>query len=402
MVDVSIAGRAAPAGVAAIPDSQSNVLQRGVLAVDRGERRHGAGAAGAGAVERLSAHLSRHRRLPVAADRQARSAWAARRSTACSSMPASRPRSGRMSILQAALTAWLIVLTMRAQGLGGRPWLALGIVAMLTVCTSLPWFAGQLMPDILFPAAVLAIYLLAFQAAQLTWWERCGLAAVIVIAIPSHMAAAGLCVALIAALWLLARVAPHGAAEAAPAAGRRRGRRRRRVLSDLELRHHRHLRLHAGRLELPVRPPDRGRHRRPLSRRALPGSGAAAVRVQSRLAGRGRRVAVGRHAVLHARRLGRLRRRGARHHRRHPRALSAACMPRPRVAATLKQFVAFQTEISITDNEPTIATLADRTPQLFDAIHARAPAGRSFRRGAAQFPARAGRRPCDRRPWRSP
>ena len=48
-------------------------------------------------------------------------------------------------------------------GLGGRPWLALGIVAMLTVGTSLPWFAGQLMPDILFPAAVLALHLLAFR-----------------------------------------------------------------------------------------------------------------------------------------------------------------------------------------------------------------------------------------------
>jgi len=111
------------------------------------------------------------------------------------------------AIAQAALTAWLIVLTLRAQGLGGRPWLALGIVAMLTVGTSLPWFAGQLMPDILFPAAVLALYLLAFHAGQHAMWERFALAAVIVVAIPSHMAAAGMCVAVIAALWLLPRVA---------------------------------------------------------------------------------------------------------------------------------------------------------------------------------------------------
>jgi hypothetical protein len=110
------------------------------------------------------------------------------------------------AIAQAALTAWLIVLTMRAQGLGGRPWLALGIVAMLTVGTSLPWFAGQLMPDILFPAAVLALYLLAFHAGQHAMWERFALAAVIVVAIPSHMAAAGMCVAVIAALWLLPRI----------------------------------------------------------------------------------------------------------------------------------------------------------------------------------------------------
>jgi hypothetical protein len=76
---------------------------------------------------------------------------------------------------------------------------------MLTVGTSLPWFAGQLMPDILFPMAVLALYLLSFRSERLAPWERFCLAAVIVAAIPSHMAAAGMCVAIIAALWLLSR-----------------------------------------------------------------------------------------------------------------------------------------------------------------------------------------------------
>jgi hypothetical protein len=110
------------------------------------------------------------------------------------------------AVLQSALTIWLIVLTMRALGLGGRPWLALGIVAMLAVCTSLPWFSGQLMPDILFPAAVLALYLLSFRDEQLKRWERITLSAVIALAIPSHMAAAGMCVAVILALWLLVRI----------------------------------------------------------------------------------------------------------------------------------------------------------------------------------------------------
>ncbi len=108
-------------------------------------------------------------------------------------------------LLQSALTVWLIVLTLRASALGGRPWLALGIVAMLTIGTSLPWLAGQLMPDILFPAAVLALYLLAFRSDQLAAWERIALVAVIAFAIPSHMAAAGMCVGVIAALWLLSR-----------------------------------------------------------------------------------------------------------------------------------------------------------------------------------------------------
>src|ERR1700686_3214501 len=67
------------------------------------------------------------------------------------------------AIIQSALTGWLVVLMMPAHGVGGRPWLAVGIVARLTACISLPWFAGQLMPDILFPCAVLALALLVFR-----------------------------------------------------------------------------------------------------------------------------------------------------------------------------------------------------------------------------------------------
>jgi hypothetical protein len=106
-------------------------------------------------------------------------------------------------ILQSALMAWLLVVTLRVNGLGGRPWLALGIVVLLTVTTSLPWFAGQLMPDILFAAAALALYLLTYAHDRLARFERFALAAVIAVAIPSHMAAAGLCVGVVAALWLL-------------------------------------------------------------------------------------------------------------------------------------------------------------------------------------------------------
>ena len=112
-------------------------------------------------------------------------------------------------IIQSALVVWLIVVTLRVNGLGGRPWLTAGVVALLTVTTSLPWFAGQLMPDVLFPAAALALYLLAYAAGQLARWERYTLAAVIVFAIPSHMAAAGVCVAVVAAFWLVAGLARY-------------------------------------------------------------------------------------------------------------------------------------------------------------------------------------------------
>jgi hypothetical protein len=109
-------------------------------------------------------------------------------------------------VAQSALAAWLVVLVMRAHRLGGRPWLALGVIALLSVATSLPWLAGQLLPDILFPAAILALYLLAFRDATLAMWERFALCGVIALAIASHMAAAGLCVGLVAVLWLLGRV----------------------------------------------------------------------------------------------------------------------------------------------------------------------------------------------------
>jgi hypothetical protein len=103
-------------------------------------------------------------------------------------------------IAQAALMAWLIAVTLRVNGLAGRPYLALGIVALLCAVTSLPWFAGQLMPDILFAAAALSLYLLAYGDAQLVRWERFVLGAVIAFAMASHMAAAGVCVAVVMAL----------------------------------------------------------------------------------------------------------------------------------------------------------------------------------------------------------
>ena len=105
-------------------------------------------------------------------------------------------------IAQATLMTWLIVVTLRVNGLSERPYLALGIVAFLCVGTSLPWFAGQLMPDILFPSAALALYLIAYADAALARWERWLLGAVVAFAMASHMAAAGMAVAVVAAMAL--------------------------------------------------------------------------------------------------------------------------------------------------------------------------------------------------------
>jgi hypothetical protein len=112
-------------------------------------------------------------------------------------------------LAQCALTAWLIVLTLRAHGLRDRPGFAFGVVLALCATTSLPWFAGQLMPDIFFPLAVLALHLLVFRHDSLNAAERIGLVAVIAVAMASHMAALGVCAGTLIALALARRLVPQ-------------------------------------------------------------------------------------------------------------------------------------------------------------------------------------------------
>jgi hypothetical protein len=107
--------------------------------------------------------------------------------------------------IQALVMAWLIVLVLRAHGFA-RPALALGIVTILALTTSLPWFASQLMPDVFFPAGVLAIYLLAFHSTMLRMSERAALIILIVFAVASHMALLGLALGLPLALFILRTV----------------------------------------------------------------------------------------------------------------------------------------------------------------------------------------------------
>jgi hypothetical protein len=73
------------------------------------------------------------------------------------------------------------------------------VVVALAVLTSLPWYAGQLMPDIFLPLAVLALHLLAFAGERLRTSETPLLVAVLMFAMASHMSI----VAVIAALLML-------------------------------------------------------------------------------------------------------------------------------------------------------------------------------------------------------
>ncbi len=110
-------------------------------------------------------------------------------------------------IVQALLCAWLVSLVLRTQGLT-RPATAFAVVVALCVCTSLPWYAGQLMPDVFMPLAVLATYLIAFAAPQLRRSEIAALAAVIAFAIAVHMSILAVLLVLFVSFAVLRFAAP--------------------------------------------------------------------------------------------------------------------------------------------------------------------------------------------------
>jgi hypothetical protein len=99
-------------------------------------------------------------------------------------------------LLQAVLTVWLIRIVLREMGRAEWGAFVLIIVA-LAVLTSLPWYAGQLMPDIFVPLAVIAFHLLAFEREGLRKYEAILLGAVIAAGVASHMSILGLVVALL-------------------------------------------------------------------------------------------------------------------------------------------------------------------------------------------------------------
>jgi hypothetical protein len=105
-------------------------------------------------------------------------------------------------LVQAGLTAWVMQITLRAYGHRGSLTFACCIVA-LAVFTSLPWYAGQLMPDILVPLAVIALHLLAFKRDRLRKPEAALLMAVVAVAMASHMSIVALVAALLALFSVL-------------------------------------------------------------------------------------------------------------------------------------------------------------------------------------------------------
>ena len=109
--------------------------------------------------------------------------------------------------LQAALTVWVVALTLRVHGLG-RPLILIGVTALLTLATTLPWLTAILLTDIFAGLGVLALYLLVMRADALSRLERAALIVLIAVAAATHSATLAVLLALvlvIALIWLLER-----------------------------------------------------------------------------------------------------------------------------------------------------------------------------------------------------
>jgi hypothetical protein len=100
-------------------------------------------------------------------------------------------------ILQSLVTVWVLALTLRALGFGGRPWLLLGVTTALCVVTTLPWLTSMLLTDIFAALPVLAIYLLVFGNDALRRAERLALVALIAFSVATHSATFAVLLALV-------------------------------------------------------------------------------------------------------------------------------------------------------------------------------------------------------------
>ena len=111
-------------------------------------------------------------------------------------------------LVQSALTVWILALVLRAHGFGRRPLLLLGVIAALSLLTTLPWLTAILLTDIFCGLGVLALYLVVMRGAHLQGWERIALIILIAVSAATHSATIAVLLGLVAAaglFWLVDR-----------------------------------------------------------------------------------------------------------------------------------------------------------------------------------------------------
>jgi hypothetical protein len=109
---------------------------------------------------------------------------------------------------QSALAVWVIALVLRAHGFA-RPGILAGIVAALSVFSTLPWLTSILLTDIFAGLGVLALYLLLLRADRLRRGERIGLGILIAVSVATHSATFAVLFALLVASGVFSLLDPH-------------------------------------------------------------------------------------------------------------------------------------------------------------------------------------------------
>jgi hypothetical protein len=106
-------------------------------------------------------------------------------------------------VVQALLAAWVLWLVCRALLPDLSAIAFVGGIAVLSVCTWLPWIVSELMPDVFTPLLVLALCLLAGMQERLTLHERRALAALATFMIASQQSSLPLALVLLGVLAAL-------------------------------------------------------------------------------------------------------------------------------------------------------------------------------------------------------
>lgn len=112
-------------------------------------------------------------------------------------------------LLQCALTVWVIAIVLRVHGLA-RPAILAGVVALLSIVTTLPWLTAILLTDIFCGLGVLALYLIMMRRDRLIRGERTALGLLVAVAAATHsatLAVLGGLVIVAVFVWLLRRTA---------------------------------------------------------------------------------------------------------------------------------------------------------------------------------------------------
>ncbi|MEO5336757.1 MAG: hypothetical protein H7841_07685 [Magnetospirillum sp. WYHS-4] len=106
-------------------------------------------------------------------------------------------------LFQCLATAYVLHEALEAFVPGRTEWLVPQVALLLTLCTGLPWFTGQLMPDAFTGPVVMGFMVLAFGREDLPAWRRLLLVALVTAGTAVHTSHVGLVVGLILSLGLL-------------------------------------------------------------------------------------------------------------------------------------------------------------------------------------------------------